>query len=101
MFVKWYSLLAAGVGAGSAAGVEVIAYRRDAASKEYVRMYPVKAAAVADVAGTTLNVTGITNFLGCISKYDFEPQIDTITVTKTYGTFTDERISTYHHCLPG
>lgn len=40
-------------------------------------------------------------FEGCSSDYDLSPQSDVVTVTNTYGSFTDERISTYHHCLPG
>ena len=78
----------------------MIAYRRTADSKEYLRMYPVKAAAEADAASTSLDVAGITNFEGCSTDYDLSPQTDVITVTKTYGSFTDERVSTYHYCLP-
>ena len=63
-------------------------------------MYPTKAAAVKDAAGTSLNIAGIANFQGCLSEYDLSPQMDNITVTKIYGTFTDERISNYHYCLP-
>lgn len=53
-----------------------------------------------DAAGTSLDVAGITNFQGCLSEYDLSDQSDVVTVTNTYGTFTDERISTYHYCLP-
>gem|GEM_PF-5753936 len=94
----WTMIAVAGSGAGSAA--QVLAYKRDAAAKEYVRLYPVKAAAEADAVGTSLDVVDIENLQGCLSEYDLSPRMDTITVTNIYGTFTDERISTYHHCLP-
>ena len=63
-------------------------------------MYPAKAAAVKDAAGTSLDIAGVANFQGCLSEYDLLPQKEIITVTDSYGTFTDERISTYHYCHP-
>jgi hypothetical protein len=72
----------------------------DAAGKQYIRLYPTKAAAAKDAAGTSLNITGLQSFNGCLSTYKFAAWEDEITKIKTYGTFTDERISTYHYCRP-
>ena len=87
-------------GAGVSTAGQVYGYLENAEGKEFLRLYPVKAAAVSDAAGASLNVEGITNFQGCLSEYDLSPQTDTITVINTYGSFTDERISTYHYCKP-
>ncbi len=74
-------------------------YMEDAEGKEYVRLYPTKAAALADV-GTNLDVHGVANFRGCLAEYDLSPQTETTTKTNTYGTLTDTRIGTYHYCFP-
>lgn len=34
------------------------------------------------------------------SDCDLSDQTDVITVTNDYGSFTDERVSSYHYCLP-
>lgn len=86
--------------AGGTTYLQVMAYKRDADGNEYVRMYPVKAASVADAVGTTMDVAGIQNFQGCSSEYDLSSQSNTITVSHVYGSLSDTRISTYHHCLP-
>ncbi|MCY3578724.1 MAG: fibronectin type III domain-containing protein [bacterium] len=96
----WYTIVAGVAVLGLGTTSKVFAYMEDAAGKQYIRMYPTKAAAVKDAAGTSLNIAGIANFQGCLSEYDLSPQMDPITVTKIYGTFTDERTSTYHYCLP-
>ena len=95
----WVLALSASV-VGGTTYFEVVAYKKDASAKEYIRVYPSKEAAVADAAGTNLDVQSITNFEGCLAEYDLSPQTETLTDSHTYGTFTDVRISTYHYCLP-
>ena len=96
-FTAVYLLTVTGAGAFTIG--QVFYYFEDAEGKEYVRLYPVKAAAAAD-AGTSLDVQGIANFQGCLAEYDLSPQTETITETNTYGPLEDERNSTYHYCLP-
>ena len=88
------------ISTGTGTGAQVVVYYNNAEEGEFIRLYPVKAAAAADAAGTSVNVQAIANFQGCLSEYDLTPQSETITITNTYGTLTDERISTYHYCLP-
>ncbi len=76
-----------------------MAYQRNASGKEYIRLYPVKAAALAD-AGTSLDVQGMANFQGCLAEYDLSPQTDYESDVHRYGTLTDIRFATYHYCLP-
>ena len=94
--VAFYITLA---GTGVATADNVVGYWQDAAEKEFIQLFPVKAAAVA-AAGTSLDVQGIANFQGCLSGYDFSPQTETINDSHTYGTLTDIRITTNHYCLP-
>ena len=94
----WYVVVLGAAVLGLGVSSRVFAYMEDSAGKQYVRMYPAKAAAVRDAAGTSLDIAGLENFLGCLSEYDLSAQEDIITVTNAYGTFTDERISTYHYC---
>ena len=95
---KWYIVAVGTILLGLETTSNIFAYMEDADKKQYLRLYPVKAAAVKDAAGTSLDTAGITTFQGCLPEYDLSPQKDTIIVAKSYGIFTDERISTYHYC---
>ena len=96
-FTAGYILVVASVGTATVG--QVYYYSKNAEGKEFVRLYPIKAAAVAD-AGTSLDVQGIANFQGCLAEYDLSPQTDYEADVHRYGTLIDIRISTYHYCLP-
>ena len=87
------------VGTGAGTADNVVGYWQDADEYEYIRLLPVKTAAV-DAAGANLDVQGLANFQGCLEGYDLSPQTDYEVDVHTYGTLFDIRVSTYHYCLP-